>query len=143
MSNTIFSAGNSAMFVCDRCRITYPYSQMRRDGQARGVMVCNDPGCWDHKTPYALPPIQPDAMVLRNPRPLVHLVAFEYRNVPVYEGGPLSISPPPSTTPYIPSLTANMNEPYIETVPNTPGVSVSPNPPDLPETDNDFVIPDE
>lgn len=92
MSSVSFASGKMGQAVCDRCRMIYPYSRLRPDGQSPGLQVCEI--CWDHMTTYASPPLQPDAMVFHKPRPLVHLVAYPYRNIPVYQGGPLSIGSP-------------------------------------------------
>lgn len=88
------SNGNSARAICDRCRMAYPYNALRADGQSKGLRVCTE--CYDYMTPYAYAPLPPDPLILRYPRPQVHLLAWQYRNESVYGGGPLSISPPPN-----------------------------------------------
>lgn len=67
--STVFAPGDIAIAVCDRCRRKVPYQELRADGNSPGLKVCSLDGCWDPKDPWRLPPIQPDAMVLRTPRP--------------------------------------------------------------------------
>ena len=51
---------------------------------------------------------------------MVHLVAYEFRNDPVYEGGPVSIGPNPGTDVYIPTVPIQA-EPYPPGyIPNIP-----------------------
>lgn len=102
MGQAIIASGHTAQAICDRCRMTYPYTYLRPDGQSPGLQVCRD--CWDHLTPYAQPPLQPDAFVLRRPRPMVHLVAYKYQNIPIYEGGPVSVGPEDDYVPPYPFL---------------------------------------
>jgi len=137
MSNSIFSSGGSALAICDRCRMSYPYNYLRADGQSPGLQVCYD--CWDHITPYALPPLQPDALVLRKPRAMVHLLAYQYQNLPVYEGGPVSIGEPSTWIPSFPDL---YNAPYPRGyIPNTGSADYSASLPPDGDTDDDFDIP--
>lgn len=72
--STAFASGDLAIAICDRCQRKVPYKQLRPDGNSPGLRVCEDPGCWDNKDPWRLPPIQPDALVLRFPRPDVPLI---------------------------------------------------------------------
>lgn len=68
--STVFGSGSISIAVCDRCRVKVPYRDLVPDGNSPGLRVSkNHPGCWDPKDPWRLPPIQPDAMVLRFPRP--------------------------------------------------------------------------
>lgn len=46
---------------------------LRADGNSPGLRVCLD--CWDPKNPWRLPPIKPDAITLKFPRPDVPLIA--------------------------------------------------------------------
>lgn len=66
--STTFASGDMANAICDRCSRKVPYKELRPDGNSPGLRVCQDPGCWDMKDPWRLPPIQPDAFVLRFPR---------------------------------------------------------------------------
>lgn len=68
-----FSHGRLAIGICARCGLTYPYTQLREDGNIKGLYVCTDSlgtgGCYDEIDPYKLPPRPPDAFVLHHPRP--------------------------------------------------------------------------
>ena len=62
--------GNSTLsiFVCDRCHMKRPYSDMRPDGNIPALKVCSD-SCSDQFDPYRLPARQPDKITIRFPRP--------------------------------------------------------------------------
>jgi len=64
-----YASGCLSNAICDRCRRKVPYRDLRPDGNSPGLMVCQDPGCWDPRDPWRLPPIQPDNIILRHPRP--------------------------------------------------------------------------
>lgn len=66
MSGT-YSSGRLAIAVCGRCSVKMPYNQLMSDGNNRDLKVCAD--CRDNIDPYRLAPRQPDAYILRNPRP--------------------------------------------------------------------------
>lgn len=61
------ASGRASIAICDRCNFKYDYMVLRADGNTPGLRVC--PTCWDPKNPWRLPPIQPDALALRFPRP--------------------------------------------------------------------------
>lgn len=83
--STVFASGDLSIAVCDRCNRKMPYKMLKPDGNSPGLRVCPDD--WDEKDPWRLPPIQPDALVLRFPRPDVPLV--------VVPQNPPSINPYP------------------------------------------------
>lgn len=111
MANSKYSSGSVALRLCARCRMTFPYNQLVQDGQVKGIWVCHD--CYDHITPYSLPPLQPDAFVLRHPQPMWHPISPQFANLPEY-GGPYIIGDP-----YI--------EPYGGKIPYVPLASAGPN----------------
>jgi len=62
-----FATGKAAIAICGRCSVKMPYTKLMSDGNIPGLRVCKD--CRDEIDPYKLAPRQPDAIVLRNPRP--------------------------------------------------------------------------
>ena len=64
--NTI---GNSSLsvFICDRCKMKRPYSDMRADGNIPAIKVCSE-SCSDQFDPYRLPARQPEKITIRFPR---------------------------------------------------------------------------
>ena len=66
---TGFSSGKLALAVCDRCNRKRPYGMLRADGNSNGLRVCSDGDCYDIFNPWRLPPIQPDPISLKYPRP--------------------------------------------------------------------------
>lgn len=56
-----------AIGICDRCNFKFKLSELRPDGNSPGLLVCA--ADWDPKSPWRLPPIQPDAICLQYPRP--------------------------------------------------------------------------
>lgn len=97
--STVFASGDISIAACDRCRRKFPYRELRPDGNSPGLRVCAED--WDNKDPWRLPPIQPDAFVLRFPRPDTALTVNEQSQAgqPEYPGDayPLGgISPPPT-----------------------------------------------
>ena len=67
----IFSSGRLAIAICGRCSLKKPYLTLSSDPNVPGLRVCGD--CKDKRDPYRLPPRQPDAFVLRYPRPDVQI----------------------------------------------------------------------
>lgn len=61
------ASGRASIAICDRCNFKYNYQVLRTDGNSPGLRVCEN--CWDPKDPWRLPPIQPDAIALKYPRP--------------------------------------------------------------------------
>lgn len=61
--------GNVAIAVCDRCNGKVPYTELRPDGNAPGLRVCGNPGCYDTKDPHRLPARKTETISLRYPRP--------------------------------------------------------------------------
>lgn len=61
------ASGYASIAICDRCNFKFPYMELRADGNSPGLRVCES--CWDPKDPWRLPPIQPDAIALKYPRP--------------------------------------------------------------------------
>lgn len=66
---TSFAPGRYAIGICGRCGFKYPYTELREDGNIKGLYVCGEEGCYDQLDPYKLPPRPPDAFVLHHPRP--------------------------------------------------------------------------
>lgn len=64
--------GKASIAICDRCNFKYPYMELRPDGNTPGLRVCET--CYDVKDPWRLPPVQPDSLALRFPRPDTPLV---------------------------------------------------------------------
>jgi len=71
--STTYASGDIAIGICDRCSRKVPYRELRADGNSPGLRVCQLSGCWDPRDPWRLPPIQPDPIVMRYPRPDVAL----------------------------------------------------------------------
>ena len=61
--------GNSVLSVaiCDRCRIKFPYTELRPDPNFPGMRVCHYD--LDNYDPWRLPAIQTENIALRFPRP--------------------------------------------------------------------------
>ena len=62
------SKGSCAIGVCDRCSRKVAYDTLRPDGNSPGLMVCDDPGCWDVRDPWRLPPRKTENITLKHPR---------------------------------------------------------------------------
>lgn len=62
-----YSYGRVAIAICGRCSFKKPYSELSSDSNVPELRVCKD--CKDELDPYRLPPRQPDAFILRKPRP--------------------------------------------------------------------------
>lgn len=54
--------------ICDRCKVKYPYSELRPDGNIPALRVCGN-GCSDQFDPYRLPARQSEKISIRFPRP--------------------------------------------------------------------------
>ncbi len=54
--------------ICDRCKVKYPYSEIRPDGNIPALRVCGN-GCSDQFDPYRLPARQSEKISIRFPRP--------------------------------------------------------------------------
>lgn len=65
----MYASGQASIAICDRCNRKRPYRALIADGNSPGLRVCGDSDCWDPKNPWRLPPIKPDAITLRFPRP--------------------------------------------------------------------------
>lgn len=63
-----------AIGICDRCCFKYKNSVLRADPNYHGLRVC--PDCIDEKNPYLLPPLRPDNIALKYPRPDTPLYPF-------------------------------------------------------------------
>jgi hypothetical protein len=89
--STIYAPGDLSIGICDRCSQKVPYRDLRADGNSPGLRICQDAGCWDPRDPWRLPPIQPDPIVMRFPRPDVS-VATTSDDTGTYDPppGPLS-----------------------------------------------------
>lgn len=83
-----------AIGVCDRCCFKHKLSELRADGNSPGLRVCQD--CWDCKDPWRLPPVRPDAISLKYPRPDTPLWPFANEPVvgPVWNGPGLKWNQP-------------------------------------------------
>lgn len=68
----MLASGRASIAICDRCNFKYDYQVLRADGNSPGLRVC--PDCRDPKNPWRLPPLRPDAIALRFPRPDTPLV---------------------------------------------------------------------
>lgn len=53
--------------ICDRCRSKYYYDELSADGDKPGLRVCAK--CNDQPDPWRLPPLRPENISLRFPRP--------------------------------------------------------------------------
>lgn len=62
-----YSYGRVAIAICGRCSFKKPYAELSSDPNVPELRVCKD--CKDELDPYRLPPRQPDAFILRKPRP--------------------------------------------------------------------------
>lgn len=69
--STIYAPGDIAIAICDRCSRKMPYRDLMADGNSPGLRVCAEDH--DPKDPWRLPPIQPDPIVMRFPRPDVSI----------------------------------------------------------------------
>ncbi len=65
----VSSKGKVAIAVCGRCGTKVPYNDLREDGNTPGLMVCQDPGCYDVLDPYKLPQRKTEDITLVHPRP--------------------------------------------------------------------------
>lgn len=70
----MLARGDASIAICDRCNRKRPYQILIADGNSPGLRVCSDSDCRDPKDPWRLPPIQPDAIALKYPRPDTPLV---------------------------------------------------------------------
>ncbi len=68
-----FAEGRDSLAQCDRCKLRFPYLELRPDGDQPGLRVCGE--CWDPIDPWKLPPREPEAISLRFPRPEEPLTA--------------------------------------------------------------------
>ena len=73
---TVYSSGRIAKAICGRCSFKKDYQELSPDPNVPGLRVCCD--CKDQLDPYRLPPRQPDAFVLRHPRPDTPLIPPPY-----------------------------------------------------------------
>lgn len=62
-----YSYGRIAKAICGRCSMKKNYSELSSDPNVPELRVCGD--CKDQLDPYRLAPRQPDAFILRKPRP--------------------------------------------------------------------------
>jgi hypothetical protein len=69
----MLASGRASIAICDRCCFKVQYQVLRSDPNYKGLRVC--PDCLDKKDPWRLPPLQPDAIALKYPRPDTPLVA--------------------------------------------------------------------
>ena len=70
MSRFLNTIGNSTLsvFICDRCHMKRPYSDMRPDGNIPALKVCSE-SCSDKFDPYRLPARPTEKISIRFPRP--------------------------------------------------------------------------
>lgn len=68
------ASGRASLGICDRCAQKRPYQILVADGNSPGLRVCSDRDCRDPRDPWRLPPIQPDPIALKYPRPDTPLV---------------------------------------------------------------------
>ena len=73
------SGGRVAIAICDRCCFRFSYMELVEDGNIKGLRVCKT--CKDPRDVWRLPPIQPDAISLKYPRPDTPLYPFA-QNLP-------------------------------------------------------------
>ena len=73
MSVYLDTRGNAtlAVAICDRCKMKFPYDELEADRDNPGLRVCKADN--DIRDPYKLPPIKPEKVTLRYPRPDVEL----------------------------------------------------------------------
>ncbi len=62
-----FASGKLALGICGRCNRKFPYQKLRADGNSPSLRVCDED--WDCRNPWRDPPIQPDPISLKYPRP--------------------------------------------------------------------------
>ena len=78
MPRFLDTLGNSTLsvFICDRCKMKRPYSDMRPDGNIPAIRVCGN-GCSDEWDPYRLPARQPEKITIRFPRPDLDIAVYD------------------------------------------------------------------
>ena len=81
------AAGRASIAICDRCNFKYDYRVLRADGNSPGLRVC--PECRDPKNPWRLPPLKPDAIALKYPRPDTPLYPFAVQEPPIPPNPPI------------------------------------------------------
>ncbi len=64
--------GTCAIAVCDRCHKKVYLGQLKADGDAPGLRVCD--ACNDEIDPYTKPPVNQERIELKYPRPDEELV---------------------------------------------------------------------
>lgn len=78
MPRFLDTLGNSTLsvFICDRCKMKRPYSDMRPDGNIPAIKVCSV-SCSDEWDPYRLPARQPEKITIRFPRPDADVAVYD------------------------------------------------------------------
>ena len=78
MPRFLDTTGNSSLsvFICDRCKMKRPYSDMRPDGNIPAIKVCSE-SCSDEWDPYRLPARQPEKITIRFPRPDLDIAVYD------------------------------------------------------------------
>jgi len=86
------ASGELTIAICDRCKLKKPYRELRADGNAPGLRVCQE--CRDDFDPYRLPPKAPDPIAVRFTRP--DAVLRDDRTFMITETGEwIEVVPPP------------------------------------------------
>ena len=99
MARFLNTLGNSTLsvFICDRCKMKRPYSNMRPDGNIPAIKVCSE-SCSDQFDPYRLPARQPEKITIRFPRPDID-IAENHDAIITETLGNSPISPEQGNTP--------------------------------------------
>lgn len=99
MARFLNTLGNSTLsvFICDRCKMKRPYSDMRPDGNIPAIKVCSE-SCSDQFDPYRLPARQPEKITIRFPRPDID-IAENHDAIITETLGNSPISPEQGNTP--------------------------------------------
>lgn len=63
-----YARGIHSVGQCGICGLPFPYTDLRPDGETRGLMVCQE--CWDPKHPQETPAKPIDPIALRRPSPM-------------------------------------------------------------------------
>ena len=69
----MLASGDLTKAICDRCKLRYPYQELRADGNSPGLRVCEE--CCDNKDPWRYPAPRPDPIAVRFARPDAPLVS--------------------------------------------------------------------
>lgn len=81
-----YARGIHSVGQCGICGLPFPYTDLRRDGEVRGLLVCQ--ACWDPKHPQETPAKPIDPIALRNPSPMsakgIAEMVYPFYDVPAF-----------------------------------------------------------